>query len=172
MTKSRYEKYIVRKPGVRGKEGRIEFPDKVVAKSPADTGPLLFFPPELKKEICAGAEYGIITGDQSVGTGRPGSFKPHKHNFGEMFLFCGTNPNNINELGAEAEFYLGEGAELEKVVINTPSSVYVPAGLAHFPLIWKNVKRPVVFVVVAGESMEEINKMKKPEAVSMEGRPV
>jgi hypothetical protein len=172
MAESRYEKYIVRKPGVRGKEGQVEFPDKVVAKSKADTGPLLFFPPELTKEVCTGAEYGIITGELAVGTGQPGSFKPHKHNFGELFLFCGTNPDDLSDLGAEAEFCLGEDDELEKVIIDTPSSVYVPAGLAHFPLTWRKVRRPVVFVVVAGASMEQIEHMERPKEASMKGRPV
>jgi hypothetical protein len=34
------------------------------------------------------------------------------------------------------------------VVINTSSAVYVPAGLAHFPQIWKNVRRPVMTMVI------------------------
>ena len=172
MTESGYERYIVRKPGIRGKGGRVEYPERVQAQNEADTGPLLFFPPELKKEVSSGAEYGIISRDIMVGTGRPGTFGPHKHDFGELFLFLGTDPDDLSDLGAEAEFWLGEGEELEKVVLNSPSSVYVPAGLAHFPLNWKNVRRPCIFVVVACTSHEQIERMEKPVPVPLDGRPV
>ena len=43
---------------------------------------------------------------------------------------------------------LGQGDEMEKILINTSSAVYVPAGLAHFPQIWKNVTRPVMTMVI------------------------
>jgi hypothetical protein len=170
MASSRYEKYIVRKPGIRGKGGKAEYPDIVKPNSQADTGPLLFFPPELTGEVSSGAEYGIISGDIVVGASRPGTFGPHKHDFGELFLFIGTDSNNLNDLGATAEFWLGEGDEIEKIVLSTPSSVYVPAGLAHFPLAWKHVKRPCIFVVVACTSHEQMGKMNKPVSVSMKGR--
>jgi hypothetical protein len=172
MAKSRgYEKYIVRKPGVRGKNGGVEFPDKVVAKSAQDTGPLIFLPAGLKNLINSGAEYGIISGDLSVGTGLAGRFKPHKHDFGELFLFLGTDPKNLNDLGAVAEFWLGEDDELEKVVLETPASVYVRGGVAHFPLIWKNVRRPCMFVVVASVPYSEIESVPKATPASMKGRP-
>jgi hypothetical protein len=167
----RYEKNIVRKPGVRGKGGAIEYPDKVVAHKAEDTGPLLFFPAGLKDLNNTGAEFGIITGDLSVGTGLPGSFKPHKHEFGELFLFLSTDPNHLDDLGAVAEFWLGEDDELEKVVLTTPASVYVPAGLAHFPLTWKNVRRPCIFVVTTSVSESEMKKLPPPVAASMKGRP-
>ncbi|MGD9159342.1 MAG: hypothetical protein PVG39_13095 [Desulfobacteraceae bacterium] len=55
---------------------------------------------------------------------------------------------NSRRLGAEIEFWLGQGDEMEKVIINTSSAVYVPAGPAHFPQIWKNVTRPVMTMVI------------------------
>jgi hypothetical protein len=167
----RYEKYIVRKPGIRGKNGAMEFPDNVVAKSAQDTGPLIFLPAGLKDLTNSGAEYGIISGELSVGTGLPGSFKPHKHDFGELFLFLGTDAKNLNDLGAVAEFWLGEDDELEKVVLDTPASVYVPGGLAHFPLTWKNVRRPCVFVVIASISHTKMTSMPQATTASMKGRP-
>ena len=154
MAESRYEKYIVRKPGIISKEGKIEFPDKINVEGMADTGPLVWRSPELEKETSAFVEHGIISGDIVVGAGAgigPNDFieKPHKHpDHGETFLFLGTNPNDPTDLGAEAEFCLGEGEEMEKVAINTSASVYVPPGVAHFPLTWKNVKRPCIFVVI------------------------
>jgi hypothetical protein len=91
-------------------------------------------------------EYGLVTGDTEIGTGKV--FGAHKHNYGEIFLFLGTNAKDTHSLGAEAEFWLGEGEELEKIQFTTSSSVYVPPGVAHFPLIWRNVKRPVMMVVI------------------------
>jgi hypothetical protein len=85
-------------------------------------------------------------GQQAVGNGE--DFNPHKHDYEEIFLFLGTDPDDTGKLGAEIEFWLGEGDDLEKVVITTSSAVYVPAGLAHFPQVWKNVRRPVMTMVI------------------------
>jgi len=149
---SRYEKYIVRKPGiirsVTTEHISIEVPkgDIIPVQSCADTGPLVIFSDDFLKDATAKVEYGFIMGDTEIGTGR--GFGAHKHNYGEIFFFLGTNPKDTHDLGAEAEFWLGEEEELEKVKFNTSSSVYVPPGVAHFPLIWKNVKRPVMMVVI------------------------
>jgi len=154
MAESRYEKYIVRKPAVLGKDGRIEYPDKFNFEGMADTGPLVWRSPEQAKETDSFVEHGIISGDIVVGGGveiGPGGFveKPHKHaEHGEIFLFIGTDPSDPTDLGAEAEFCLGEGDEMERIVLNTSASVYVPPGVAHFPLTWRNVRRPCVFVVI------------------------
>ena len=152
MVASRYEQYIVRKPviitGVTPGRISVEVPkgDKIPAKSSADTGPLVIFSDDFLKEATTKVEYGFIMGDTEIGTGK--GFGAHKHNYGEIFLFLGTNAKDTHYLGAEAEFWLGEGKEFEKVKFNTSSSVYVPPGTAHFPLIWRNVKRPVMMVVI------------------------
>jgi hypothetical protein len=173
MAKSRYEKYTIRKPNIMlgSKEVAV---DKIETKGKPDTGPIVWISNELITEACARLESGIISKDLVVGTGQPGSFKPHKHeNFAEIFTFLGTNPDDPLELGAEAEFWLGEGETLEKVVITTSTSVYVPAGVAHFPLVWKNVKRPCMFIVVACHGPEKGATGKNaPVAASLKGRPV
>jgi hypothetical protein len=149
---SRYEKYIVRKPAVITRvspEGVfVEVPkgDKIPAQSSVDTGPLVIFSDDFLEGATTKVEYGFIIGDTEIGTGR--GFGAHKHHYGEIFLFLGTNPKDTHNLGAEAEFWLGEGEELEKVKFSTSSSVYVPPGVAHFPLIWRNVKNPVMMVVI------------------------
>jgi hypothetical protein len=151
---SGYEKYVLRKPAIRSKDGKLEYPDKINTKGMVDTGPLVWHSADLAKVTNFFMEHGIISGDLIVGAGRaigPQDFveKPHKHDdTAEMFGFLGTNPDDPSDLGAEAEFCLGEGAEMEKVIINTSSMVYVPPGVAHFPLTWKNVKRPCIFLVI------------------------
>jgi hypothetical protein len=152
MVTSRYEKFIVRKPAiitsVTPERISVEVPegDKVPAKSDVDTGPLVIFSDDFLEEATTKVEYGFIMGDTEIGTGK--GFGAHKHDYGEIFLFLGTNPKDTHRLGAVAEFWLGEGEALEKVELNTSSSVYVPPGLAHFPLIWRKVKRPVMMVVI------------------------
>ncbi len=170
MPESRYSKYVIRKPAVIGQGGHLEIPDRYDLEGKVDTGPLVWVGKEIIPEAITGLESGIISGDFTVGTGTGGGLEPHKHDdFDEMFLFMGTNPDDIEDLGADVEFWLGEGDELEKIEINTSACVFVPAGLAHFPLTWKNVKRPCVFVVVSCSPFDPSTQRQDP--VSRNGRP-
>ncbi|MGD9118620.1 MAG: hypothetical protein PVJ08_07825, partial [Dehalococcoidia bacterium] len=65
-----------------------------------------------------------------------------------IFYFLGTNPEDPSDLGAEVEFWLGDGEETEKMVINSPSALYVPPEVPRFPIRWKNLKRPCIFGVI------------------------
>jgi hypothetical protein len=170
MPESRYERYIIRRPAVIGKGGRLLIPEKIDLTGKVDTGPLVWVGSKIILESKVGLESGIISGDFTVGTGVGGTLAPHKHDdFDEMFLFMGTNPRDASDLGAEAEFWLGEGDELEKIEIKTSTCVFVPAGLAHFPLTWKNVKRPCIFVVVSCSPFDPSTQRQEP--ASLEGRP-
>jgi hypothetical protein len=151
MAASKYEKYVIRKPAVVQRVGdeyidKIPETDEIPVWSDLDTGPRVIFSNDFITNAQTKVEYGFITGDINVGNGK--DFNPHKHDYEEIFLFLGIDPKDTGKLGAEIEFWLGEGDELEKVVINTSSAVYVPAGLAHFPQIWKNVQRPVMTMVI------------------------
>ena len=156
MVQSRYEKYIVRKPAIVKSDYSDEVPetDKIPPKSSLDTGPRVIFSKQLVKDANSIVEYGFISGDTIVGNGQ--DFTPHKHDYEEIFLFLGTNPEDTTDLGAEVEFWVGEGDELEKVIFNTSSSIYIPPGVAHFPQIWRNVKRPVMTMVIMPTSGERL----------------
>ena len=67
----------------------------------------------------------------------------------EIFLFLGTDPDDTGYLGAEIEFWLGEGDDLEKIKLDTSSGVYVPPGVGHFPLICRNVESKIMMMVIA-----------------------
>jgi hypothetical protein len=169
MAESRYEKYVVRKPNTVRDDHEVVI-EKLDIEGRPSTGPLVFSSLNLIKDSKALLEAGLIWEDSSAGTGEPGTFIPHKHgDFDEIFLFMGTDPKDPMDLGAEAEFWLGEEETLEKVVVTTSSSVYVPAGVGHFPLIFKNVRRPIVFAVVGciPYDYEKIDKV----PVSLKGRP-
>jgi hypothetical protein len=167
---------IVRKAGIFAAKIAAEYKDmeliqpEVTPVKKPDTGPLILWSPKLIPDTCQVIEYGIISGDVAVGNGGPTTFKPQKtyNEGGIYFLFLGTNPDNLDDLGAEAEFWLGEDETLEKVVINTPSCVYIPSGTGRFPLIWKNVKRPCIFVVFVPNFTAD----SRAEPVSLEGRPM
>jgi hypothetical protein len=170
MPKSRYSKYVIRKPAIIGEGGKLTIPDKIDLEGKVDTGPLVWVGTKTVPQAIVGLESGIISGDFTTGTGTDGGLEPHKHDdFDEMFLFMGTNPLDIEDLGADVEFWLGEGDELEKIDINTSACIFVPAGLAHFPITWKNVKRPCIFVVVSCSPFDPSTQ--RQEAVSRKGRP-
>ncbi len=68
--------------------------------------------------------------------------KPHVHPKPEILTFMGTDLNDLSRLGAEAEIYLGK--EMERHVINAPTAVVIPGGLAHCPLVITRVDRPMI----------------------------
>ncbi len=138
MAESKYEKYIVRNAVELDLGAREIFSSKLIANA--------------KTNI----EYLYITADTTFGTGE--DFPPHKHEYEEIFLSLGSDPQDMGNLGSEVEFWLGQGDERERVVINTTSAIYVAPGVAHFPQTWKNVKRPVMLMIImptTGESNME-----------------
>ena len=158
MVESRYEKYVVRKPAIVTRDYKDLIPetDEIPISSPVDTGPRVIFSPDRVQEGNSIIEYGIISGDITIGEGY--MTEPHKHDYEEIFLFLGTNPKDTSVLGAEVEFWLGEGNERDKVVFNTSSSIYVPPGLAHFPQIWRKVVCPVMTIVFMPNSSKRVLK--------------
>jgi len=72
---------------------------------------------------------------------------PHKHTFDQYLSFFGTDMKDLKDFGAEIELCLGE--EQEKHIINTPTVVFVEAGLIHGPIEWRKVERPVIFIDIA-----------------------
>ncbi len=159
MSPSRYEKYVVRKPAIVTADYKDKIPetDKIPVRSPVDTGPRVIFSPDRVKEGHSIIEYGIITGDVTVGDGF--ITRPHKHDYEEIFMFLGTDPENTADLGAEVDFWLGEGEAREKLTFTTSSSVFVPPGVAHFPQIWRNVKRPVMTIVIMPDATRRVMKI-------------
>lgn len=70
--------------------------------------------------------------------------QPHKHEFQQYLCFCSANPDDPYEFDAEVEISLGE--EGEKQIIDKPAMVNVSAGLAHGPLNFVRVDKPILFV--------------------------
>ena len=101
MAESRYDKYVIRKPAVITRDRQLEIPEKIDLAGRVDTGPLVWVASKIIREASVGLESGIISGDFTVGTGAGGGMGPHKHDdFDEMFLFMGTNPEDIDDLAS------------------------------------------------------------------------
>ena len=64
------------------------------------------------------------------------------HPYDECLVFAGTDNSNILYLGAEVSVELGE--EAEEHVFNEPSVVLIPRGMAHGPVTFRRVDRPIV----------------------------
>ncbi|MCJ7605754.1 MAG: cupin domain-containing protein [Dehalococcoidales bacterium] len=157
MTESRYEKYITRKPAIVLPDYSDAVPEgDVPIRNDVDTGPMVIYSPTTVPTAHSIIEYGIISGDVTIGAGEV--TVPHKHDYEEIFMFLGTNPKDTTDLGCVVEFWLGEGDEREKVVFTTSASIYIPPGLVHFPQIWRNVIRPAMTIVVMPNTPERILK--------------
>ena len=68
----------------------------------------------------------------------------HSHDYDEIVIHIGADPDNPEYLGAEIEFVVGD----EKLIIDKTSAVYLPKGLKHGPLTWKSVEKPHIEMVV------------------------
>jgi hypothetical protein len=62
----------------------------------------------------------------------------HAHNYDEIVLNIGSDPENPADLGAEIEAYLGG----EKQVTDVTSAVFIPKNVEHGPVRWTKVTRP------------------------------
>ena len=64
----------------------------------------------------------------------------HVHPHDEVLVFAGTDPSNIDYLGAEIQIDMG--AEHERYIIDEPTAVVLPAGLPHNPIVTRWVDKP------------------------------
>ena len=68
----------------------------------------------------------------------------HTHDYDEIVLHIGSDPNNPEDLGAEIEFVV----EGEPLKIDKTSALFVPKGVKHGPLTWKRVDRPHIEMAI------------------------
>jgi hypothetical protein len=73
--------------------------------------------------------------------------KPHQHTFSQYLCFFSANPTDANDFDGDVEISLGEEGEMHH--ITSPTVVYVEAGLAHGPLNFARVGKPILFIDIA-----------------------
>jgi hypothetical protein len=72
---------------------------------------------------------------------------PHKHDFPQYLFFLGGDLLHLTELNAEIEINLSlDGVNLDKYILTKATSIYIPAGLYHNPLIYHKVDKPFIFI--------------------------
>ncbi len=74
--------------------------------------------------------------------------KSHSHEFDEIITLFGTDPEDPRDLCGEVEFWLDD----EKYTLTKSCIIYVPKGLRHCPMIFRNVKRPIFHYIVGDAS--------------------
>ena len=75
--------------------------------------------------------------------------EPHSHEFPEVLGFFGTDPKNLNDLGAEIELYI----DGERNLIDQTFLAFIPAGIVHNPLHILKITRPAFhFATFPGKS--------------------
>ena len=65
--------------------------------------------------------------------------EPHQHPFPELITFFGTDPDDVHDLGGEAELWI----DGEQHILTQSFVAFVPAGVIHCPLMLRKVKRPI-----------------------------
>ncbi len=75
--------------------------------------------------------------------------EPHTHSYDEVIGFFGTDPKDLNDLGAEIEFYI----DGERNLMNQTFLAFIPKGVLHCPLNILKITRPVFhFATGQGQS--------------------
>lgn len=139
--KKKYERYVLRQPM------RMEqFHDKL-AEGFMTMPPLLFLNGDVPVEGAGQFAEAIWVSSDGSSVDDPDR-QPHSHHFDELFMFLGSDQNNMLDLGGEVEIWLGEADQAEKYVLNTTSSIFVPRGVTHLPLIFRNVKKPFLMMTI------------------------
>jgi hypothetical protein len=71
--------------------------------------------------------------------------QPHVHKFPQYLNFYSANPTDAHDFDAEVEVTI----EGEKHIIKQPSSVYIPAGTHHGPVVFAKINKPILFIDIA-----------------------
>jgi len=92
--------------------------------------------------------------------------EPHVHAFPEVIGFISSDPDNPGELDARMEIILGD----ETHFLTRSCLVFIPPGMKHCPLTFREVNRPVFFFTLAPISRygRRSEKMKPEDAAKIE----
>jgi hypothetical protein len=131
MAKIDAKKYFVNKPAYE-----VTPTEEVKGRHPAMT--------LMSNNLVSGANMYVEAGWVS-GMPEPAThIYEHVHDYDEIVIHIGTDPENREELGGEIEF-LVDGQPL---IINKSSAVFVPKGVKHGPLTWKRFEKPHIELTI------------------------
>jgi hypothetical protein len=124
MAEPNYEKYLVRKPvyelggGVKGRQ------------SPVMTYMSNKLVPGCNMYIELGWIYTLPEPNPHI--------LEHTHDYDEIVLHIGGDPDNSQDLGGEIEYYVGG----QTLTFDTTTALYIPKGVKHGPITWKKFTKP------------------------------
>jgi hypothetical protein len=152
MADGKYAQYVT--PFYRA---LTEYGDMTDAYQGSVVNPPLFFDPSIYKGDAEAKMWVEVLHTYAPGGSfgtplMPQMASGHKHEFDEVFIFLGSNPDDITDLGGTVETWLGEGDEAEKFMLTKSTCVYIPAGVPHSTTVYREVKnpdQPIILVVVA-----------------------
>ncbi len=131
MAEENYEKYLVKEPV-------YELVPKVAVKGRLPTMTVL------SNNLVPGSntyvEIGWVAGMPDPKT----HIDEHVHDYDEIVLHLGIDPENPEELGAEIEIMV----EGQPLTIKKTSALFVPKGVKHGPLTWKRFDRPHIEMTI------------------------
>jgi hypothetical protein len=124
MPQSKYERYVVRKPLYEASAGVKN------RQSPTMTFMSSKQVPEANYYIELGWIYDIPEPNPHI----------HEmvHDYDEIVIHWGGDPDTPQDLGGEIEFYIGG----QPITFNTTTGIFIPKGVRHGPLTWKEFRFP------------------------------
>ena len=68
----------------------------------------------------------------------------HAHNYDEIVMHIGSDPDKPEDLGAEIEIGCGG----QTLTFDKTTALFLPKGTKHGPLVWKKVTRPHIEITM------------------------
>jgi len=68
----------------------------------------------------------------------------HAHEYDEIVLHIGSDPQNPEDLGGEIEAVV----EGESLIFSETAALYLPKGIKHGPFIWKKFTKPHIQIAI------------------------
>jgi hypothetical protein len=130
MADSEHGKYIITKP-----RKDLEIPDWAGSLSETRSTRMFY----LDSDVIPGAFYVEVVWFWPTDEKDDSSPDPHTHEYDEVIGFFGTDPKDLNDLGAEIEFYI----DGERNLMRESFLAFIPAGIEHCPLNILKITKPV-----------------------------
>ena len=131
--------------------------------------PVLMFGQDHLKDATNWVELTTVTGNFMMMEGTPkgvekiihigpdghqgGPYPKYNLSADKTMIFYGTDPDNLDDLGAHVEFHLGEEDDEEVFEFDEPRCVFIPKGVRHGPIYVTQFRRNVIIFSVLAVPM-------------------
>ena len=75
-----------------------------------------------------------------------GPYPKYHRSADNLMLFYGTDPTNLNDLGAHVKFHLGEDSDEEVFQFDEPKCIFIPKNVRHYPLYVSEFRRNFIIL--------------------------